>query len=159
MGGSYNYGLCERMDRLHLPFSPLHESRTSFFLLPFLALLMPSPSQLLRYVQSSEDPPLGLSPYVFVLGVFFAPIASSVCFQSALYRLAQLGLRLRSLLGHAVYAKLLRVMAGGGGEKGDGEEEEEEGKKENGNGRQKGRKQSGGAGGGNEAIGRVNSTL
>ncbi|GAA5868025.1 hypothetical protein JCM8547_000783 [Rhodosporidiobolus lusitaniae] len=119
---------------------------------------------LLRYVQSSQDPPFGLSPYLFVMGIFIAPIASSVCFQSALYRLAQLGLRLRALLGHAVYAKLLRVMAGGGGEK-DKEEEAEENGQANGmaenvkgGGKPKGRKK-GGAAGGNEAIGRVNNIV
>ncbi|GAA5902469.1 hypothetical protein JCM6882_002761 [Rhodosporidiobolus microsporus] len=128
---------------------------------------------LLRYVQSSQAPPFGLSPYVFVLGIFLAPIASSVCFQSALYRLAQLGLSLRALLGHAVYAKLLRVKAGGGGQKGDGDsadggdEAQENGEANGGaNGKKAGskggkdeKKKGGGAAGGNEAVGRVNNLV
>ncbi|GAA6017471.1 hypothetical protein JCM10207_008238 [Rhodosporidiobolus poonsookiae] len=119
---------------------------------------------LLRYVQSSQDPPYGLSPYLFVTAIFVAPIASSVCYQSALYRLAQLGLRLRALLGHAIYAKLLRIKAGGGGDKEDGEEEDgEEGGeangKANGDGKKKGKKAGGGGGGGNEAVGRVNNLV
>ncbi|GJN94069.1 hypothetical protein Rhopal_007133-T1 [Rhodotorula paludigena] len=121
---------------------------------------------LLRYVQQSESPPFGLSPYLFVVLIFVAPIASSVCFQSALYRLAQLGLRLRALLGHAVYAKLLRVKAGGGGKKSEGDGEAESEPRENGKNGQangnsgaKGKKKGGSAGGGNEAIGRVNNLV
>ncbi|GAA5833694.1 hypothetical protein JCM11251_003207 [Rhodosporidiobolus azoricus] len=119
---------------------------------------------LLRYVQSSQAPPFGLSPYVFVLGIFLAPIASSVCFQSALYRLAQLGLELRALLGHAIYAKLLRVKAGGGGDKGDGDSAD--GVEVQGNGKANGKKGKGedkvkgaGGAGGNEAVGRVNNLV
>ena len=96
--------------------------------------------QLLRYVQQSETPPFGLSPYLFVLLIFIAPVAQSVCNQAALYRVAQLGLRLRAVLGHAIYAKLLRIKAGGGSSK-QGEEGDEE------------RKHSGGS----QAVGRVNS--
>lgn len=93
-------------------------------------------SQLLRYVQ--DDKQTALSPYVYVFGIFLSPILSSVAYQNAVYRLSQVGLRLRALLGHAVYAKVLRVKAGGGGTKGDGE-----GKGE--------------STGGSEALGRVNS--
>ncbi|GAA6057830.1 hypothetical protein NBRC10513_001157 [Rhodotorula toruloides] len=99
---------------------------------------------LLRYVQQSESPPFGLSPYLFVVLIFVAPIASSVSYQSALYRLAQLGLRLRALLGHAIYAKLLRIKAGGGSEK-----HAEKGKSS---------KKTSGAGG-SEAVGRVNNLV
>lgn len=44
-----------------------------------------------------------------------------------MYRLSQTGLRLRSLLGHAVYGKVLRTKAGGGGSEKDkdGKEQEE----------------------------------
>ncbi|KAK4054059.1 hypothetical protein OIO90_003704 [Microbotryomycetes sp. JL221] len=101
---------------------------------------------LLRYVQDNAQ--TTVSPYLFVFGIFLAPIVSSVAFQCATYRISQIGLRLRSLLGHAVYAKLLRVKAGGGGSKQDdeGQQDEEEG---------------GGAmsSGGNEAIGRVNNLV
>jgi len=133
--------------------------------------------QLLRYVQQSASPPFGLSPYVFATLIFVAPIASSVCFQSALYRLAQLGLRLRALLGHAVFAKVLRIKAGGGGRKAEGQEGEGEGEGATGGAQREGEEADGGAngeasgkdkgksagkkgkggGGGNEAIGRVNS--
>ncbi|BGP20499.1 hypothetical protein JCM10213_007656 [Rhodosporidiobolus nylandii] len=117
---------------------------------------------LLRYVQSSTSPPYNLSPYTFVLLIFLAPIAQSVCYQGALYSLAQLGLRLRALLGHAVYAKLLRVMAGGGGA--GGGEGEEDGKADGEGGgkkkKEKGKgKQEGAAAGGNEAVGRVNNLV
>ncbi|BGO95913.1 hypothetical protein JCM10020v2_007650 [Rhodotorula toruloides] len=99
---------------------------------------------LLRYVQQSESPPFGLSPYLFVVLILVAPIASSVSYQSALYRLALLGLRLRAVLGHAIYAKLLRIKAGGGSEK-----HAEKGKPS---------KQTSGAGG-SEAVGRVNNLV
>ncbi|GAA6039810.1 hypothetical protein JCM8097_004230 [Rhodosporidiobolus ruineniae] len=123
----------------------------------FIFLSPLSMNLLLRYVQSSQRPPLGLSPYLFVFGVFLGPIASSVCFQSALYRLAQLGLRIRALLGHAVYAKLLRVKAGGGGMK--DEKEGEEQKQGDGNGKKDEKKGKSGSGGGNEAVGRVNNLV
>ncbi|KAM0789886.1 hypothetical protein ACM66B_006730 [Microbotryomycetes sp. NB124-2] len=92
---------------------------------------------LLRYVQDHAD--TQVSPYLFVFGIFLAPIVSSVAFQCATYRISQIGLRLRSLLGHAVYAKLLRIKAGGGGSKDDDE--------------------GGMSSGGNEAIGRVNNLV
>lgn len=109
-----------------------------------LRLTTLSYTQLLRYVQQSEAPPLGLSPYLFVLLIFIAPIAQSVCNQAALYRVAQLGLRLRAILGHAIYAKLMRIKAGGTSIKQE-EQSDEDGK---------GGK---GGGGGSEAGGRVNS--
>ncbi|KAK4046142.1 hypothetical protein OIV83_006313 [Microbotryomycetes sp. JL201] len=92
---------------------------------------------LLRYVQDNAD--TLVSPYVFVFGIFLAPIVSSVAFQCATYRISQIGLRLRCILGHAVYAKLLRVKAGGGGSKNDDEEAV--------------------GSGGNEAIGKVNNLV
>lgn len=109
--------------------------------------------QLLRYVQQSEAPPFGLSPYLFVLLILLAPVAQSVCNQAALYRVAQLGLRLRAILGHAIYAKLLRIKAGGGGASS---------KLSQGGGGGGGDGEGGGAekknsGGGSEAVGRVNS--
>ena len=94
---------------------------------------------LLRYVQDNKE--TALSPYVFVLGIFIAPIMSSIAYQGAVYRLSQIGLRLRALLGHAVYAKVLRVKAGGGGTKGDNNEDGEESQ----------------GSGGSDALGRVNS--
>lgn len=94
---------------------------------------------LLRYVQDNEQ--TALSPYVYVFGIFLAPIMSSVAYQGAVYRLSQIGLRLRALLGHAVYAKVLRVKAGGGGTKGD---DSEPGGESQGSG-------------GSDALGRVNS--
>ncbi|GAA5884595.1 hypothetical protein JCM3774_004798 [Rhodotorula dairenensis] len=108
----------------------------------FIFLSPLSMNLLLRYVQQSEAPPLGLSPYLFVLLIFIAPIAQSVCNQAALYRVAQLGLRLRAILGHAIYAKLLRIKAGGGSSKpsADGDEE---------------KKNSGGS----QAVGRVNNLV
>ena len=90
--------------------------------------------QLLRYVQDNKQ--TAVSPYLFVFAIFLAPIVSSVAFQCATYRVSQISLRLRALLGHAVYTKLLRVKAGGGGSK-----NEEE------------------SAGGSEAIGRVNSRV
>ncbi|GAA5982504.1 hypothetical protein JCM10908_006676 [Rhodotorula pacifica] len=105
----------------------------------FIFLSPLSMNLLLRYVQQSEAPPLGLSPYLFVLLIFLAPIAMSVCYQAALYRVAQLGLRLRAILGHAIYAKLLRIKAGGGSSK-QGEED---------------KKNSGGS----QAVGRVNNLV
>jgi ABC-type multidrug transport system fused ATPase/permease subunit len=101
---------------------------------------------LLRYVQQSKSPPFGLSPYLFVVLIFIAPVASSVSYQSALYRLAQLGLRLRALLRHAIYAKLLRIKAGGGSEKHaeKGTADEQESAETT-------------SGGGSEAVGRVNN--
>ncbi|GAA5896044.1 hypothetical protein JCM5296_006227 [Sporobolomyces johnsonii] len=136
----------------------------------FVFLSPLSMNLLLRYVQSSQDPPLGLSPYLFVFLIFVAPIANSVCYQSALYRLAQLGLRLRSILGSAVFEKLMRVKAGGGGNKEDGEDENEgdetNGEQQgNGNGQQNGKKggkekkKEGGGAGGAEAVGRVNNLV
>ncbi|GAA5830407.1 hypothetical protein JCM3766R1_002706 [Sporobolomyces carnicolor] len=110
----------------------------------FVFLSPLSMNLLLRYVQSSQAPPLGLSPYLFAVGIFVAPVATSVCYQSALYRLAQLGLRLRAILGAAVFDKLMRVKAGGGGSK---EDDEAKGK------------QAGGGGGGAEAVGRVNNLV
>lgn len=97
----------------------------------------------MRYIQQSEAPPFGLSPYLFVVLIFVAPIAQSVCNQAALYRVAQLGLRLRAILGHAIYSKLMRIKAGGGSTR-----QAEQG--DNG-------KESEGGGGGSEAVGRVNS--
>ncbi|GAA6051563.1 hypothetical protein JCM3770_003474 [Rhodotorula araucariae] len=100
--------------------------RILLFATGWIAWIFVSPlsmNLLLRYVQQRTAPPLGLSPYVFVTLIFIAPIASSVCFQSALYRIAQLGLRLRALLGHAVFAKVLRIKAGGGGRKGQQEDD------------------------------------
>lgn len=108
----------------------------------FIFLSPLSMNLLLRYVQQSETPPFGLSPYLFVLLIFIAPVAQSVCNQAALYRVAQLGLRLRAVLGHAIYAKLLRIKAGGGSSK-QGEEGDEE------------RKNSGGS----QAVGRVNNLV
>ncbi|BGP27903.1 hypothetical protein JCM10295v2_006890 [Rhodotorula toruloides] len=102
---------------------------------------------LLRYIQQAESPPFGLSPYLFVVLIFIAPIASSVSYQSALYRLAQLGLRLRALLGHAIYAKLLRIKSGGGSEK-DSEKSKQDAP------------ETGHVGaGGREAVGRVNNLV
>ncbi|GAA5966329.1 hypothetical protein JCM21900_003097 [Sporobolomyces salmonicolor] len=129
----------------------------------FVFLSPLSMNLLLRYVQSSQDPPLGLSPYLFVFLIFISPIANSICYQSALYRLAQLGLRLRSLLGSAIFEKLMRVKAGGGGNKDDGEDEGDETNEEqqvNGNGQPSGKKkkESGGPGGA-EAVGRVNNLV
>ncbi|GAA5888678.1 hypothetical protein JCM16303_000890 [Sporobolomyces ruberrimus] len=123
----------------------------------FVFLSPLSMNLLLRYVQSSQAPPLGLSPYLFAVGIFVAPVATSVCYQSALYRLAQLGLRLRSLLGAAVFEKLMRVKAGGGGTKDD---LDDDGQAE-GSGSKGKRKAGGGAGagGGAEAVGRVNNLV
>ncbi|GAA5895640.1 hypothetical protein JCM8208_005288 [Rhodotorula glutinis] len=154
--------------------------RIMLFATGWIAWIFVSPlsmNLLLRYVQQSASPPFGLSPYVFATLIFIAPIASSVCFQSALYRLAQLGLRLRALLGHAVFAKVLRIKAGGGGRKAEGQEGEgqgedggreseemdsgangEAGGKDKGKGKSTGKKGKGG-GGGNEAIGRVNNLV
>ncbi|GAA5962699.1 hypothetical protein JCM3765_006170 [Sporobolomyces pararoseus] len=124
----------------------------------FVFLSPLSMNLLLRYVQSSQAPPLGLSPYLFAVGIFVAPVATSVCYQSALYRLAQLGLRLRSLLGVAVFEKLMRVKAGGGGNKEDGEEGESANGKDTHT--KKGTKQgNSGGGGGAEAVGRVNNLV
>ncbi|GAA5941205.1 uncharacterized protein JCM15063_006399 [Sporobolomyces koalae] len=122
----------------------------------FVFLSPLSMNLLLRYVQSSQAPPAGLSPYLFVVGIFVSPIATSICYQSALYRLAQLGLRLRALLGVAVFEKLMQVKAGGGGSKSD----DHEGQSSNGNGKDKTdhAKSSGSAGGG-EAVGRVNNLV
>ncbi|GAA6020697.1 hypothetical protein JCM11491_000519 [Sporobolomyces phaffii] len=117
----------------------------------FVFLSPLSMNLLLRYVQSSQAPPLGLSPYLFAVGIFVAPVATSVCYQSALYRLAQLGLRLRSLLGAAVFENLMRVKAGGGGNKDDGADGSSERKDD--------RKKAGGGGGGAEAVGRVNNLV
>ncbi|GAA5842760.1 hypothetical protein JCM9279_003979 [Rhodotorula babjevae] len=152
--------------------------RILLFATGWIAWIFVSPlsmNLLLRYVQQAASPPFGLSPYVFATLIFVAPIASSVCFQSALYRLAQLGLRLRALLGHAVFAKVLRIKAGGGGRKAEGQESEGEGQggssegedgeangeasgKGKGKGKSAGKKGKGG-GGGNEAIGRVNNLV
>ncbi|GAA5992543.1 hypothetical protein JCM5350_008275 [Sporobolomyces pararoseus] len=128
----------------------------------FVFLSPLSMNLLLRYVQSSQAPPFGLSPYLFAVGIFVAPVATSICYQSALYRLAQLGLRLRSLLGVAVFEKLMRVKAGGGGNKEDGEERDiRNGKdahaKKSKN--QSGSDGGGGGGGGAEAVGRVNNLV
>lgn len=100
--------------------------------------------QLLSYVQDRTD--TRVSPYLFVVGIFLGPVAASVAFQNATYRLGQIGLRLRALLGHAVYKKLLRVKAGGGGSKDDDEEVGKDGEES---------PQTGVAGA--EAVGRVNS--
>lgn len=94
---------------------------------------------LLRYVQDNKQ--TALSPYVYVFGIFLAPIMSSVAYQGAVYRLSQIGLRIRALLGHAVYAKVLRVKAGGGGTKDDDDD---------GGGDSQ-------TSGGSDALGRVNS--
>ncbi|BGP51975.1 hypothetical protein JCM10450v2_007935 [Rhodotorula kratochvilovae] len=155
--------------------------RILLFATGWIAWIFVSPlsmNLLLRYVQQRAAPPFGLSPYVFATLIFLAPIASSVCFQSALYRLAQLGLRLRALLGHAVFAKVLRIKAGGGGRKdaqegaeangngaaageADGEVNGTANVKVNGTANGKGRAKKGksGGGGGNEAIGRVNNLV
>lgn len=65
---------------------------------------------LLLYVQEGKH--TGVSPYLFVVGLLLGPLGTSVCFQQSLYGVSQLGLRLRSLIGHAVYAKLLRMKVG-----------------------------------------------
>ncbi|BGP58401.1 hypothetical protein JCM8202_001904 [Rhodotorula sphaerocarpa] len=116
---------------------------TAWILFIFVSPL--SMNLLLRYIQQSEAPPFGLSPYLFVVLIFVAPIAQSVCNQAALYRVAQLGLRLRAILGHAIYSKLMRIKAGGGSTR-----QAEQG--DNG-------KKSEGGGGGSEAVGRVNNLV
>ncbi|GAA5982978.1 hypothetical protein JCM11641_006904 [Rhodosporidiobolus odoratus] len=128
---------------------------------------------LLRYIQrtSSSPPPFNLNPYTFVLLLFLSPILQSVCYQSALYLLAQLGLRMRAVLGVEVVGKVMRVLAGGGGGGGGGGERggkgkgAKDGKKAKGDGKtmeengedEEGEKEK--AGGGSEAVGRVNNLV
>lgn len=123
--------------------SPLSMNLVSRLMLPRGPEADHDRPQLLSYVQDNTD--TRFSPYVFAFGILASPIISSIAYQSAVYRLGQIGLRLRALLGHAVYKKLLRVKAGGGGSKEDDDEQESEGEE----------KKSGA--GGAEAVGRVNS--
>ncbi|SCV74803.1 BQ2448_7832 [Microbotryum intermedium] len=119
---------------------------------------------LLRYVQGQDT--TKVSPYLFVFGIFGAPIVASTAYQGATYRLSEIGLRLRGLLGHALFEKLLRVKAGGGGSKEDGEDaddggEEDEEVTEDGASTDSASPpaSSGSKSGGSEAVGRVNNLV
>ncbi|SCZ98055.1 BZ3500_MvSof-1268-A1-R1_Chr3-3g06545 [Microbotryum saponariae] len=119
---------------------------------------------LLRYVQGQDT--TKVSPYLFVFGIFGAPIVASTAYQGATYRLSEIGLRLRGLLGHAVFEKLLRVKAGGGGSKEDGEDVDDEDEPdeevtEDGASTDSAPSptSSGSKSGGSEAVGRVNNLV
>ncbi|KAM0754516.1 P-loop containing nucleoside triphosphate hydrolase protein [Meredithblackwellia eburnea MCA 4105] len=66
---------------------------------------------LLNFVQNPAS--TQFSPYVFVFGIFAAPVVTSIAYQQALYRLSQLGARLRVVLASAVFQKVLRTKESG----------------------------------------------
>ncbi|KAK4701289.1 hypothetical protein P7C70_g4945, partial [Phenoliferia sp. Uapishka_3] len=68
---------------------------------------------LLSYVQDHKS--TKFSPGVYVFGIFAGPIISSIAYQSALYRVSKLGIRIRVGLAAAVFDKVLRTKEGGEG--------------------------------------------
>ncbi|KAL8286584.1 hypothetical protein RQP46_004601 [Phenoliferia psychrophenolica] len=84
---------------------------------------------LLSYVQNNAS--TRFSPYLFVFGIFAGPIASSIAYQSALYRVSKLGVCVRVGLADAVFNKVFRTKEGGegtgseSGSQGSGEKEKQ----------------------------------
>mgnify|MGYP001597815478 CR=1 FL=1 len=105
--------------------------------------LTPTPPQLLSYVQDHDS--TRFSPYLFVFGIFAGPCISSIAYQSALYRVSQLGIEIRVGLADAVFSKVLRTKEGGEGassDSGSGRTDEKEMESP-----------------GSDTVGRVNSEL
>ncbi|GAA94481.1 uncharacterized protein L969DRAFT_83963 [Mixia osmundae IAM 14324] len=85
---------------------------TALLWIVFIFVSPLSMNLLLDHVQRGGSASL-VSPYVFALGLFVGPIGASVAFQQCLFMIAQMGLRLRALLSHAILTKVLRMRSGG----------------------------------------------